>query len=88
MVVRDSNCLTVTISVNAMLRKGKSRIEISGLLGASFPFGQKSGDSILNITSASEASPRDHTFFCASASDSACEPGTATFVNGADPRLE
>ena len=73
----------MTISVNAMLKKGKSSIEIAGLTNASFPFGG-SGRQVLNVSSASAGSPLDHLRFCASATDSECEPGTATFDNSHD----
>ena len=76
----DLNCMTVTIASNAMLRQGETEITITGLTGASFPFGG-TGQQKINITSASAASPLDHTFFSYSATDR--EPGTALFDNTA-----
>jgi Flp pilus assembly protein TadG len=73
----DLNCLTVTISANAALKKGQTAITIKNLNGTTFPFGG-SGTQIINVTSGDSAS-KDHTYF--SHSQTGDEPGTALFNN-------
>ena len=80
----DLNCLTVTVAVNVMLRRGESSITIKGLNGASFPLGTSSGTQKIMVNSTTPTG-RDHLFFSYSATDS--EPGTGLFINRASPEL-